>query len=176
MQPRPLALPLALLLIIAAALAPTDVAATQPKLDPFERIPAAGAGPDGTEFLGTLDVLHFEACGSDLVAVGTLSGRPPGPSARPRPRWRRWTRPVVSVPVKGVTATCERLEVDFGRVALDLHGPAVAIDPIRVDGTIRPEHGGWPEQELCAIADRLRGDAAPRPLAGLLDAVARSFD
>ena len=176
MQPRPLALPLALLLIIAAALAPTDVAATQPKLDPFERIPAAGAGPDGTEFLGTLDVLRFEAGGDELVAVGTLSGRVTRAVGAEAVPVATVDEAPARVPVRGVRATCERLELAFGPLPLDLHGPAVAIDPIRVDGTIRPEHGGWPEQELCAIADRLRGDAAPRPLAGLLDAVARSFD
>ena len=173
MQPRSLAL--ALVLIIAAALAPTDAWATQPGLEPFERIPAAGAGPDGTEFLGTLDVLHFEARGADLVAVGTLSGRVTRTVGAAAVTLATLDEAPVRVPVRGVTATCERLDLVFGPLPLDTHGPAVAIDPIRVDGTTRPQDGGWPERELCAIADWLRGDADPRALAGLLDAVARSF-
>ena len=176
MQPRSLVLVLTLALSIAAVLAPSDAAATQPRLDPFERIPAAGAGLDGTEFLGTLDVLHFEARGAELVAVGTLSGRVTRAVGAEAVPLATLDEAPVRVPVRGVTATCERLELVFGRLPLDTHGPAVAIDPIRLDGTIRPEDGGWPERELCAIADRLRHDAAPRPLAGLLEAVARSFD
>ena len=174
MQLRAMAAVLALL--GAAAAGPTPAEATRPGLDPFERLPAAGAGPGGAEFVGTLDVREFEARDGRLVAVGTLSGqltRIVGGVAEPV---ATLDEAPVEVPVGAVAASCERLVVAFGPLPLDLHGPVVQASPIRVDDADPALDGRPAEGQLCRIAARLRQpETTPAALASQLDAVAASF-
>ena len=81
------------------------------------------------------------------------------------------------MPVGAVAATCERLVVAFGPLPLDLHGPVVQVDPIRVDGADQAADGRSAEGQRCSIAARLQQrEATPAVLAGQLDAVAEAFD
>src|SRR5687767_4187676 len=108
MQLRTMALTLALTLVGAAMTGPAPIAATQPDADgdPFTRIPSAGSGPDGMDFVGTMDVRDFEVRDGRLMAIGTLSGqvtRTTGPSAEPV---ATLDETPVAVPVGTVAATC----------------------------------------------------------------------
>jgi hypothetical protein len=175
MQLRTLALAVAL--ACGAMTGPALIAATQPDADsdPFTRIPAAGSGPDGMDFVGTMDIRAFEVRDGRLVAVGALSGRvirTTGAAAEPV---ARLDEAPVGVPVGTVAATCERLGLAFGPLPLDTHGPEVLVDPIRIEAADRTAAGQPAEVQLCAVADRLRQAAGPPALAEQLAAVAESF-
>ena len=164
----------ALALLTAPVLTPREALATGAAVTPFERLPAAGTGPSGAEFLGTLDVQRFVAEDGQLVAVGTLAGqvtRIIGSTAVPLETVDEMP---ISVPVVETLATCERLELDLGPIRLGQEGLLVSVNRIHVDAAELVAVDRVPEALLCPVAEALAisptSPAAAEQLATLLPA------
>ena len=169
-RPRLISILLVAALATHVVIAPPRALAEASDGRPFNRRAAAGTGADGTEFLGTLYVQRFAAEGERLVAIGSLSGRQTrttGTVAQPVTTLRDVP---VRVPLAGIAATCDGLELRFAPIRPDPQGPLIQADPLRHDG------GGSDADDLerslrCSLAGRLAAGAPAGEVAALLDAM-----
>jgi hypothetical protein len=167
---RPLsALALVLALVTPPALAPMGAAAEPTSPYPFTQLAAAGTGAGGMEFLGTLNVQRFVVQGDRLVATAALSGRVTRIVDRAATPVTRLSDVPARVPVAGLAATCEALELRLDPVRWEPLGLLIRVDPIRLDDATLPVPGELPRSVLCSLSDRLDRGAGPDALAGLLN-------
>ena len=176
MNPRQTTLALALL--SALMLAPVAASATPSDLDgdPFTGMLASGSSPDGTEFLGTMELQDFDTRAGQLVALGTLSGQITRTDGT-------LTTPVamvdgasIEVPIGSIVATCERLNLAFGPAPLEVQTPMIQVAPIRIDGADPSADGAMTRERLCILASQFQEAPGLALQAGLLDAVRDEFN
>lgn len=175
-MPRPLsALALVLPLVTPLALAPLSAAAAPTSPDPFTRLAAAGTGAGGLEFIGTLNVQRFVVQGGRLVAAAALSGRVSRTVDRAATPVTRLNSVPARVPVAGLAATCEALELRLDPLRWEPLGLLIRVEPIRLDDATLPVTGQLPRSVLCSIKDLLDRGAGPDPLAELLNVLLKDL-
>jgi len=170
---------LALALLSAPLFMPGAARATPSDLDgdPFTGVSVSGSSPDGTEFLGTMEIQDFVHRDGQLVALGTLSGQVTSTDGTRTTPVALVDDASVEVPVGSVMATCERLNLGFGPVPLDGQTSMIQVAPIRIDSTDpSAADGAMTRERLCTLAGQFQRAPGLSVQAGLLDAVRDEFN
>jgi hypothetical protein len=168
---------LALALLSAPFFTPGAARATPSDLDgdPFTGLLASGSSPEGTEFLGTMEIQDFIHRDGRLVAHGTLSGQVTRADGSQIVPVALLDDAPVEVRVSSVVATCDRLGLAFGPLPLDLHASMVQVAPIRIDDADPSADGAMSRERLCALAEHFQEAPGLAVQAGLLDTVRDEF-
>ena len=149
-----------LLLVPATANAAKSVA---PTLD------VTGTG-SGVNFVGELTLNRFVRDGSQIVAVGTLSGTATDAAGTVL---GTVTNMAVQLPIIGITATCDILHLELGPLDLNLLGLVVHLDKIVLDIDAQSGPGNLLGNLLCAVAGLLDGGGPLNQLVALLNQILR---
>ena len=129
-------------------------------------IPVTGSGPTQT-FTGSLTIDRFVRQGSQILAVGTLSGTVRDLAGNVV---TTITDLAIRLPILGTTtATCDILHLELGPLDLDLLGLVIHLDRIVLDITAVPGAGNLLGNLLCAIAGLLDNGGALAGLTALLN-------
>jgi hypothetical protein len=134
-------------------------------------VPVTGTPVGGGSFVGALDIQHFAVQGSQIVAVGTLTGTLRNAAGVVVGSVVR----TVALPVNSAVtqAACEILHLELGPLDLDLLGLVVHLDRVVLDITAQPGAGNLLGNLLCAIANLLNGGG---PLANIVNLLNQILD
>jgi hypothetical protein len=146
MKPRMTSLILAVLLMSAAALAPKSAEAAKT----FQSIPITGTTANGGSFVGTFDVQNFTNQGSQVLAVGNLTGKLFDKNGH----LLGIVKKLLALNVLFGSHTCTILELTLGPLDLNLLGLMVHLDEVHLTITANPA-GGLLGQLLCSIANAI---------------------
>ena len=125
-------------------------------------IPVTGAGGGGT-FAGTFQLQRFVANGSDLTAVGLLTGTVTDAAGKATGIAR-----TLALPAAVVDPTCEILHLDLGPLHLNLLGLEIDLSRIVLDITAQSGAGNLLGNLLCGVANLLNN---PSGLADILNRI-----
>ena len=144
----------------AAAAAPVTGAVT---------VPVTGTTSSGTTFSGAYTIQRFAAQGTNLVAIGTLSGTLTDAAGT---TVGSVTNVPVQIPVAAATGSCSILDLTLGPLDLNLLGLMVHLNTVHLTITAQSGPGNLLGNLLCAVANLLNGGGAPLgSLAGLLNRI-----
>ena len=133
-------IPIALLMLVTAARAAQSEKHGKDGSAPLQ-LPIAGSVATGGAFTGTLSILRFEARGSQVVAIGMVTGSVAGvgtalvgPVALPVVVGPGGQGAAASTSlVAQQQATCQALHLEIGAVNLNLLGLQVTTLPVSID-------------------------------------------
>jgi hypothetical protein len=133
--------------------------------NPTQDIPVVGTFANGN-FAGTLDIIQFARRGSQIVAIGSLTGtltdalgNTVGSVSGTR----------VELPVTQLVGSCEILHLELGPVDLDLLGLVVHLDQVVLDISAEAGAGNLLGNLLCAITHLLDGPGSIIAIINLLN-------
>jgi hypothetical protein len=135
--------------------------------DPTQDIPVTGTFV-GCAFTGTLDVIQFVRSGSQIMAVGTLTGTLTDATGNVI---GTVAGTQVQLPVSQITASCEILHLDLGPLDLNLLGLVVHLDEVVLDISAVPGAGNLLGNLLCAITHLLDGPGSIIAIINLLNSI-----
>jgi hypothetical protein len=141
---------------------------TPPKValaDPTQDIPVTGTFANGT-FAGTLDVTRFTRSGSQIMAVGTLTGTATDALGN---TIGTVTSAAVQLPVSQIVGSCEILHLELGPLDLNLLGLVIHLDQVVLDISADPGSGNLLGNLLCAITHLLDGPGSIIAIINLLN-------
>ena len=152
-------------------LAPAAVQAakTSPTFDVTGNGLVAGAA---NTFEGALTIDRFARQGSQIVAVGSLTGTLTDAVTGAT---TALTNVAVSLPIIGITATCDILHLELGPLDLNLLGLVIHLDKIVLDIDAEAGPGNLLGNLLCAVAGLLDGGGPLNQLVALLNQILRIF-
>jgi hypothetical protein len=133
--------------------------------NPAEQIPVAGTFINGT-FAGTLDVTRFTRIGSQIYAVGSLTGTLTDLAGN---TVGSITNTQVQLPVSQISASCEILHLELGPLDLNLLGLVVHLDQVVLDISADAAPGNLLGNLLCAITHLLDGPGSIIAIINLLN-------
>ena len=134
-------------------------------------VPITGSTADGGSFVGTMDIQRFAVQGSQIVAVGTLTGTLRDAAGAVIGNVVR----TAALPVNSALtqAACEILHLELGPLDLNLLGLEVHLDRVVLDITAVPGAGNLLGNLLCAVANLLNGSG---PLANIVTLLNQILD
>jgi hypothetical protein len=142
----------ALLAVSLMAIIPNTTSA-QVLPNPTQDIPVVGAFTNGT-FEGTLDIVRFAQSGSQIVAIGSLTGTLTDAVGN---TVGSVSGMQVQLPVSQIIGSCEILHLELGPLDLDLLGLVVHLDQVVLDISAEAGPGNLLGNLLCAITGLLDG-------------------
>lgn len=158
-------LPLVVIAMLVAMIAPATVAAKPPTATAVTA-PVTGTFTDvlnGTgTFAGSLEITRFSRQAGGIVAVGNLTGTLTDSLGTVIGTVSR----SVTLPVTTLQATCDILHLELGPLDLNLLGLVVHLDKVVLDITAQQGPGNLLGNLLCAIAGLL--DPGPGPLGAII--------
>jgi hypothetical protein len=138
------------------------------------QVPVVGTTGSGGTFAGTATITGFAVNGTDVVAVGTISGLVDGTQAVVA----TFTAPVAMAPASAAgptaqvaaAAACQILNLTLGPINLNVLGLVISIpNPVVLNITAVPGAGNLVGNLLCAVANLLNGGGALQQVADLLN-------
>jgi hypothetical protein len=146
----------------------TGAATAAPQTSGTATAPVTGTTAAGDAFTGNLAVTKFVRDGSQLLAVGTITGTATDPTTGVVTQ--TVTAAPVQIPVNlaASTGSCQILDLVLGPLDLNLLGLVVHLDQVHLNITAQSGPGNLLGNLLCAVAGLLNG---PSPLAGLLGGI-----
>ena len=157
----------ALLAMSLMAIIPKITSAQVAPPNPTQDIPVVGTFVNGT-FEGTLDIVRFARSGSQIVAVGSLSGTLTDALGN---TVGSVSGMQIQLPVSQIIGSCEILHLELGPLDLDLLGLVVHLDQVVLDITAQAGAGNLLGNLLCAITNILNGPAPLFAIIGLLNQI-----
>jgi hypothetical protein len=142
---------------------PATAASKVAAIDP---IAVAGTNAFGT-FEGTFLIQRFIRSGSQIVAVGTLTGTFTDLVGSVT----QVTNQTIQAPVSAITASCSILHLELGPLDLDLLGLVIHLDRIVLDISAEAGAGNLLGNLLCAITNLLNGPASLSAIVALLNRI-----
>ena len=133
--------------------------------DPTQDIPIVGTFTNGT-FAGTFDITRFARRGSQIVAVGSLTGTLTDAVGN---TVGTVSALQVELPVSQITASCEILHLELGPLDLNLLGLMVHLDRVVLDISAEAGPGNLLGNLLCAITHLLDGPGSIIAIINLLN-------
>jgi hypothetical protein len=145
------------LLLAAVAVTTTTTAAQGQGNSGVLSVPIIGSGP-GATFAGTLNVTRFVREGTQILALGTVSGT----LTNTVTGLVRNVVTTVAIPLDlgasgALNGVCEILSLVLGPIDLDLLGLIVHVDQIVIDIDAQPGAGNLLGNLLCGVAGLLDG-------------------
>ncbi len=139
-------------------------------------VPVAGGAPNllgGTDaFKGTLTITGFDWQDSNLVVNAELDGSVSDLDSTVIGNIRRFA---ASAPVPTVRASCERLDLELGKLDVKASGFDIKLDPIAIEISMKD----YPDKKLgkllCNLAKKLEKNSPPPAIANELDHIFRAL-
>jgi hypothetical protein len=158
---------LLLLALLVVSLAASNTSFAQVPPNPTQDIPVVGTFVNGT-FAGTIDITRFARRGSQIVAVGSLTGTLTDALGN---TVGTVSALQVELPVSQITASCEILHLELGPLDLDLLGLVVHLDRVVLDISAEAGPGNLLGNLLCAITHLLDGPGSIIAIINLLNSI-----
>lgn len=142
---------------------------------PTLQVPVVGTTGSGGTFQGTAVITGFAVSGSNVVAVGTISGVVNGSQSFVS----TFTAPVAlpststaAAPTAQAAQACQILNLVLGPLNLNVLGLVISIpNPIVLNITAVPGAGNLLGNLLCQVANLLNGGGAVQQIADLLNQI-----
>ena len=158
---------LLLLALLVVSLTASNIALAQDPPNPTQDIPVVGTFVNGT-FAGTLDIVRFARNGSQIVAIGSLTGTLTDALGN---TVGSVSAMQIELPVSQIIGSCEILHLELGPLDLDLLGLVVHLDQVVLDISAVAAPGNLLGNLLCAITHLLDGPAALIAIINLLNQI-----
>jgi len=122
----------------------------------------------GGIFEGTLDIVRFARNGSQVVAIGSLTGTLTDAAGN---TVGSVSGIQIQLPVSQIIGSCSILHLELGPLDLDLLGLVVHLDQVVLDISAQAAPGNLLGNLLCAITHILDGPAPLFAVIGLLNQI-----
>jgi hypothetical protein len=155
------------LLVMGLLAVPFSAAAAQPAAAALT-VPVTGSTGSGGTFNGAYTIQRFATQGSNLVAIGTLTGTVTDAAGT---AVGTVTDVPVTIPVAAATGSCTILDLTLGPLDLNLLGLMVHLNTVHLTITAQSGSGNLLGNLLCAVAHLLDGNPPLGTLAGLLNRI-----
>lgn len=155
-------------LLVVSSVAISNIASAQVPPNPTQDIPVVGSFAGGGIFEGTLDIVRFARNGSQVVAIGSLTGTLTDAAGN---TVGSVSGIQIQLPVSQIIGSCSILHLELGPLDLDLLGLVVHLDQVVLDISAQAAPGNLLGNLLCAITHILDGPAPLFAVIGLLNQI-----